>query len=137
MDLLLRQAGAPQHPVDGLRLEHEVVPNTTHVHAPEGANPCYETSRSYTATPSVLPTASSVKLTRPAVKDAPAFEQIELDRHREQLNADVRHLFEKYQSIFGWDVPEIDVASSDKLILEEIREVLWAIEKSLPESSAH
>ncbi len=68
-----------------------------------------------------------------------SMEQIELDRHREQLTADVRHMvehiFEKYQSIFEWDVPEIDVASSDKLILDAIRKVLCAIEESLSESS--
>lgn len=61
-------------------------------------------------------------------------EQIELDRHREQLAADVRHLVEKYRSIFTWDVPEIDLVSSDKLILGAIRQALDEIEGSLSES---
>ncbi len=60
-------------------------------------------------------------------------EQIELDRHRKQLTADVRHLVEKYRSIFTWDVPEIDEASSDKLILDAIRQALDAVEGSLSE----
>lgn len=58
-------------------------------------------------------------------------EQIELDRHREQLNADVKGLVEKYRSIFGWDVPDIDEAAADKLILDAIRQSLNQIEQSL------
>lgn len=60
-------------------------------------------------------------------------EQIELDRHRKQLTADVRHLVEKYRLIFTWDVPEIDEESSDKLILDAIRQALDAVEGSLSE----
>lgn len=58
-------------------------------------------------------------------------EQIELDRYREQLSADVKHLVEKYRKIFEWDVPEIDEAASDKMILGAIREALDAVERSL------
>ena len=62
-------------------------------------------------------------------------EQIELDRHREQLNANVKSLVEKYRSIFGWDVPEIDEAAADKLILDAIRQSLNEIERSLSGSA--
>lgn len=61
-------------------------------------------------------------------------EQIELDRHRERLSAEVKHLVEKYRSIFEWDVPEIDEVASDKLILGTIRQALDAVELSLCES---
>lgn len=62
-----------------------------------------------------------------------SMEQIELDRHRKKLNADVRQLVEKYRTIFEWDVPDVDEASSDKLILDAIRQALDAVEKSLTE----
>ena len=60
-------------------------------------------------------------------------EQIELERHRKQLTADVRDLVEKYRSIFEWDVPDIDEAVSDRLILAAIRQALDAVEESLSE----
>lgn len=63
-------------------------------------------------------------------------EQLELDAHREQLTADVKGLVEKYRSIFEWDVPDIDQAVSDKLILGAIRQALDAVERSLTELSA-
>jgi molybdopterin converting factor small subunit len=59
-------------------------------------------------------------------------EQFELDAHREQLGADVRELVEKYRAIFEWDVPEIDEALSDRLILCAIRQALDGIDKALP-----
>ncbi len=65
----------------------------------------------------------------------PKMEQIELDRHRKRLTADVKHLVDKYRSIFEWDVPEIDEASSDKLILGAIREALDAVEIALSDSA--
>jgi hypothetical protein len=58
-------------------------------------------------------------------------EEIELERHREQLMGDVKGLVEKYRSIFEWDVPEVDVLTSDKLILDAIRKALDAIERLL------
>lgn len=60
-------------------------------------------------------------------------EKIELDAHRDQLGSDVKALIERYRSIFEWDVPDIDVALSDRLILEAIREVLDTVEKTLTE----
>jgi len=59
-------------------------------------------------------------------------EKLELDAQREQLQSDVHKLVEKYRSIFEWDVPDIDQALSDRLILKEIRQSLNEIENALP-----
>ena len=61
-------------------------------------------------------------------------EQIELEKHREKLNADVRHLVEKYRTIFEWDIPDIDELASERLIFSAIREALDEVETSLSES---
>ena len=58
-------------------------------------------------------------------------EQVELERRRGALTADVRHLVEKYRAIFDWDVPDIDQNAADKLILVEIRKALDEIERKL------
>ena len=55
-------------------------------------------------------------------------EQLEMDAHRAQLVADVKALVEKYRAIFDWDVPEVDEALSDRLILKAIRQILVDIE---------
>jgi len=55
-------------------------------------------------------------------------EQLEMDAHRAQLIADVKGLVEKYRSIFDWDVPEVDEALSDRLILAVVRQALDDIE---------
>ncbi len=62
-------------------------------------------------------------------------EKLELAAHREKLQSDVHHLLEKYRAIFEWDVPEIDQALSDRLIVAAMRETLDAIEKALPKPS--
>jgi hypothetical protein len=59
-------------------------------------------------------------------------EQLEMDAHRAQLVADVKKLVEKYRAIFDWDIPEVDEASSDRLILAAMHQALQAIEKDLP-----
>lgn len=58
-------------------------------------------------------------------------EQLELDKRRNKIIADVRSLVEKYRSIFAWDVPDIDEKFADKLILMEVRKALDHIEKEL------
>ena len=58
-------------------------------------------------------------------------EQVELERRRGALIADVRNLVEKYRAIFDWDVPDIDQNAADKLILVEMRKALDEIEKKL------
>jgi len=55
-------------------------------------------------------------------------EQLEMNAQRAQLNGDMKGLVEKYRSIFGWDVPEIDVTLSDRLIFEALRDALNNIE---------
>jgi hypothetical protein len=58
-------------------------------------------------------------------------EQLELEGHRSEIIADVKSLVEKYRAIFDWDVPEINQALADKLILEEVRHALAALEQEL------
>ena len=60
-------------------------------------------------------------------------EQLEMNAHSAQLKADVKDLIEKYRSIFDWDVPEVDEALTDRLILQALRQALDDIES---ESSA-
>jgi hypothetical protein len=58
-------------------------------------------------------------------------EQLELNKRRSKIIADVESLVEKYRSIFAWDVPDIDEKLVDKLILMEVRKALDHIEKEL------
>ena len=51
-------------------------------------------------------------------------EQLEMNAQRARLTADMKGLVEKYRAIFEWDVPEVDVALSDRLILEALRQAL-------------
>jgi hypothetical protein len=55
-------------------------------------------------------------------------EQLEMNVQHAQLNADMKDLVEKYRSIFGWDVPDIDEILSDRLIFEAFRQALNNIE---------
>jgi len=56
-------------------------------------------------------------------------EQLEMNAQRAQLNADMKDLVEKYRSIFGWDVPDIDEILSDRLIFAALRQALDNIEE--------
>ena len=47
-------------------------------------------------------------------------EELELEAHRAEIIADVEKLVEKYRKIFDWDVPDIDQAAADRLILSEV-----------------
>jgi hypothetical protein len=58
-------------------------------------------------------------------------EQKELEAHRDQIDADVKKLVEKYRAIFDWDVPDIDQAAADKLILSEVRRAVDTLERTL------
>jgi hypothetical protein len=60
-----------------------------------------------------------------------SIEQIELQQYRGAIVSDVRKLVEKYRAIFDWNVPEIDQALADKLILAEVRKGLDEIETKL------
>ena len=55
-------------------------------------------------------------------------EQLEMHAYRVQLITDVKNLVEKYRSIFDWDVPEVDEALSNRLILKAVRRALDDIE---------
>ncbi len=68
--------------------------------------------------------------TQIASPDTGGIEQLEMSAQRAQLTADVKNLVEKYRSIFDWDVPEVDEALSDRLILKAVRQVLDDIEKA-------
>ena len=55
-------------------------------------------------------------------------EQLEMDAQRAPLMNDVRALVEKYRAIFEWNVPEVDEALSDRLILKALRQALDDVE---------
>jgi len=40
-------------------------------------------------------------------------------------------MVEKYRKIFDWDVPDIDQAAADRLILSEVRKALGELEQKL------
>ena len=58
-------------------------------------------------------------------------EERELEGHRAEIIADVEKMVEKYRKIFDWDVPDIDQAAADRLILSEVRRALGEIERKL------
>ena len=63
-------------------------------------------------------------------------ERLELEAHREQIEADVRRLVEKYLAIAEWDVPEIDEPLASRLIITAVRQALDRAEKALPDAQA-
>jgi hypothetical protein len=63
-------------------------------------------------------------------------ERLELEAHREQLEADVRRLVDKYLAIAEWDVPEIDEPLASRLIIAAVRQALERVEKALPDPQA-
>lgn len=64
----------------------------------------------------------------------PKIEQMELEAHRAQLEADVDDLVDKYLAIAEWDVPGIDEPLANRLIITAIRQALDRVEKALPQS---
>ena len=64
-------------------------------------------------------------------------EELEMDAHRAALESDVRQLVDKYRAIFGWDVPEVNEALSQQLIVAAMRQALDALaEQDVRTSSA-
>ncbi len=63
-------------------------------------------------------------------------EQLELEAHREQLQADVRRLVDKYLAIAEWDVPDIDEPLAYRLIIGAIRLELEHVEQALSNPSS-
>ncbi|QCB45401.1 hypothetical protein [Hydrogenophaga sp. PAMC20947] len=64
----------------------------------------------------------------------PKIEEIELEAHRAQLEADVVDLVDKYLAIAEWDVPGIDEPLANRLIVAAIRRALDGVEQALPQS---
>ncbi|MBU1436906.1 MAG: hypothetical protein KJ930_12440 [Gammaproteobacteria bacterium] len=60
-------------------------------------------------------------------------EQLELTAHRADIIKDVNDLIDKYRAIFEWDVPDIDEKLTNRLILNEVRQALAAIQQDLVE----
>ena len=58
-------------------------------------------------------------------------EERELEGHRAEIIADVGKMVEKYRKIFDWDVPDIDQAAADRLILSQVRKALDELEHKL------
>ncbi len=58
-------------------------------------------------------------------------EQLELNRHRKQMLADLRQLVEKYRAIFDWDIPDVDQAAADHLILDAVQAAVVEIGREL------
>ena len=61
----------------------------------------------------------------------PKLERVELEAHRGEIVRDVRHLVEKYRAVFDWDVPDIDQAAADRLILTEVVTAVNALKDEL------
>ena len=61
----------------------------------------------------------------------PKLEQFEIEAHRGEIARDVRHLVEKYRAVFDWDVPDIDQAAADRLILTEVATAVNALKDQL------
>lgn len=59
-------------------------------------------------------------------------EEIELDRHRAQMQHDMRALVEKYRAIFDWDVPGVNQPEADRLIIRALRDSLLEAASDLP-----
>ena len=78
----------------------------------------------------VLASAAQVAQQRPSLP--PPIEQVELDAHLQHLTADVKGLVEKYRAIVEGDVPDVDEALSDRLVLSAIRQALDGVEKAMP-----
>lgn len=58
-------------------------------------------------------------------------EELEMDAYRAQLKSDLWRLFDKYRAIFGWDVPEVDEALSERLIIDSLRRALDDLEQQI------
>ena len=61
----------------------------------------------------------------------PKLEQFEIEAHRGEIVRDVRRLVEKYRAVFDWDVPDIDQAAADRLILTEVVTAVNALKDEL------
>lgn len=58
-------------------------------------------------------------------------EEIELEHHRAQMLHDMRALVEKYRAIFDWDVPGVNQAEADRLIVQAMHDALAEVASDL------
>ncbi len=58
-----------------------------------------------------------------------SMQEIELDRHHNELVKDVKSLVEKYRRAMDWDIPENDEKEGDVLIFAAIQKALDAIQR--------
>ncbi|OZB35775.1 MAG: hypothetical protein B7X35_07930 [Halothiobacillus sp. 14-56-357] len=65
-----------------------------------------------------------------------SIEEIELEHHRAQILHDMRALVEKYRAIFDWDVPGVNQAKADRLIVQALRDALDKVASDLPGTAA-
>jgi hypothetical protein len=63
-------------------------------------------------------------------------EDIELEHHRAQMLHDMRALVEKYRAIFDWDVPGVNQAEADRLIIQALRDALSDVASDLPSTAS-
>ncbi|OZB73872.1 MAG: hypothetical protein B7X29_11060, partial [Halothiobacillus sp. 13-55-115] len=63
-------------------------------------------------------------------------EDIELEHHRAQMLHDMRALVEKYRAIFDWDVPGVNQAEADRLIIQALRDALSEVASDLPSAAS-
>ena len=61
----------------------------------------------------------------------PRMEESELQRHKRAILSGTAKLVEHWRAVFDWDVPEIDQADADRLIIREVRAALDEIERDL------
>jgi hypothetical protein len=60
-------------------------------------------------------------------------EQIELNAYHNEIVDDMRSVVQKYRRRFGWDIPEIDQAAADDLIVTAMHQALEDIAVKLAE----
>ncbi len=56
-------------------------------------------------------------------------QEIEIERYRDQIRKDVRHLIERYREIMAWDIPENDPVEADRLIFSAVHAALDEVEQ--------
>lgn len=58
-------------------------------------------------------------------------EEIEMQKYQADIAEAMTTLFEKYRSIFEWDIPDADQVQIDKTIIAALRASLNALESKL------
>jgi len=61
----------------------------------------------------------------------PKLEQFEIEARRGEIARDARHLVERYRAVFDWDVPDVEQAAADRLILTKVATAVNALKNEL------